>query len=342
MSPGAAKTTMVTNIEAIAHPSPDVLAEILLEGTRPIVLRGLVADWPLVKCAQQSDGEVDGYLRRFYEGATVNVFSGEPEIEGRFFYNEELTGFNFSRSRARLDEVLNQLQCGPGDETQSSYYVGATTVDTCLPGFTLENSVEMGDIDPLTSIWIGNQTRIAAHYDLPDNLACVAAGHRRFTLFPPEQLANLYPGPLDFTPAGQQISLVDFHQPDLQRFPLFGHAMDSALVAELAPGDAIFIPSMWWHHVESLASLNVLVNYWWRKSPAYMGPPVDVLLHALLSLRDLPPEQKKAWAGIFEHYIFGEDSSVGHIPAASQGLLGPMDEIQARKLRATLMSKINR
>ena len=73
-----------------------------------------------------------------------------------------------------------------------------------------------------------------------------------------------------------------------------------------------------------------------------MGPPVDVLLHALLSLRDLPLEQKKAWAGIFEHYVFSEDTPLGHIPVASQGFLGPMDEKVARKLRATLLARLNR
>jgi quercetin dioxygenase-like cupin family protein len=36
-----------------------------------------------------------------------------------------------------------------------------------------------------------------------------------------------------------------------------------AMEAELSPGDAIFIPMGWFHHVEALERFNVLVNYWW-------------------------------------------------------------------------------
>lgn len=342
MSENAVNATMDSSIRVVSRPSSMELARVVSKGTQPVVFRDLVSDWPVVKSARQGNEALQAYLLGFYEGATVNLFSGEPGIEGRFFYNEQVTGFNFDRSRVKLDDVLLRLARQSGGEPARSYYVGATTIDNCLPGFTEENALELEAIDPLASIWIGNETRIAAHYDLPDNVACVAAGHRRFTLFPPEQLANLYPGPLDFTPAGQQISMVDFRQPDLERYPLFSEALEAALVAELGPGDALFIPSMWWHHVESLDSINVLVNYWWRKSPAYMGPPIDVLLHALLSLRDLPAEQKKAWENIFAHYVFEQDSHVEHIPADSLGVLGPMDETQARKLRAMLIAKLNR
>ena len=342
MSPGVTSPVMGNSIEILDSLTPEGFASLLAESTKPVLLPGLVADWPVVRRARESDEALCAYLLRFYADATVNVFCGEPEIEGRFFYNEDMTGFNFSRSRDKLDKVLDRLVCEEHGQRAHSYYVGATTIDNCLPGFSEDNALAFGDIAPLASIWIGNRSRIAAHYDLPDNLACVVAGRRRFTLFPPEQLANLYPGPIDFNPAGQQISLVDFHQPDLERYPLFQEALENAQVVELEPGDALFIPSMWWHHVESLGSLNTLVNYWWRKSPAYMGPPMDVLLHALLTLRDLPPEQKKAWSGIFEHYIFSQDPPLEHIPEGSQGCLGPLDENRARQLRATLLSRLNR
>ena len=148
-------------------------------------------------------------------------------------------------------------------------YVGSTNVDNWLPGFRAENDINLHAQTPLASLWIGNQSRVAAHYDFPTNIACSVAGHRRFTLFPPEQLENLYVGPVDFTPAGQPISTVDFAQPDYAKFPRFKDALRHARVADLEPGDAILVPSMWWHHVEALESVNVLVNYWWRRTFFY-------------------------------------------------------------------------
>jgi hypothetical protein len=221
--------------------------------------------------------------------------------------------------------------------------VGSTPVDKCLPGFRDENDIEFGDIDPLASIWIGNRTRIAAHFDVPDNLACCAAGRRRFILFPPAEIKNLYVGPLDHNPGGQTISMVDFSQPDHDKHPRFQDALRNAQVAELEPGDAIFIPSMWWHHVEGLDGFNVLINYWWRQSPPFMDSPANVLEHALLSLRDLPREQREAWHEIFKFYIFEYDEeSVGHIPDDRLGVLAPIDDAIARRLRARVLKKLNR
>lgn len=329
-------------ISMISVATPGSLSTVLAEANEPILIRGLVSDWPLVKIGLRSAAAAATYLRQFYQGASVGVFSGEEAISGRFFYNEDLTGFNFERFLEKLDKVLDRITEQFDRPHPRSYYVGSTTVDACLPGFRSDNDLDFGDLNPLASIWIGNRCRIAAHYDVPDNVACVAVGRRRFTLFPPDQLENLYAGPLDFTPAGQQISLVDFQRPDFQRFPRFRQALEKAVIVDMLPGDAIFIPSMWWHHVESLDSLNVLVNYWWRTTPDYLGPPIHVLHHALLSLRDLPPEQKKAWRGILDHYIFNEDTPLDHIPTGSRGSLGELDADGARRLRALLLNRLNR
>lgn len=330
-------------IEELGGFDPQSLSDELLTRTRPAVLRGLVASWPVARAGRESAAATDAYLRRFYQDATVNAMLGAPDIGGRFFYNDDLTGFNFKAVRIRLDAVLEEIARQGTAEVPPAIYVGSTTLDTCLPGFRAENDLALGKRQPLVSIWLGNRTRIAAHHDLPDNIACVVAGRRRFTLFPPEQLENLYVGPLDFTPAGQAISLVDFARPDFAKFPKFAAALRHAQVAELGPGDAIFIPSMWWHHIESLETLNVLVNYWWRQSPAFMDTPMNALMLAILSVRDLPPEQRKAWQNLFRHYVFEADEhTAAHIAPQARRVLGPLDAAAARDLRARLLQRLNR
>jgi len=332
-----------SNVKELSGIDPRALPDEVLRSTQPLVLRGLVSDWPAVQAGLESAQASAGYLRRFYRDATVNAMLGTPDIGGRFFYVEDLSALNFRHVRAKLNTILDEIGFHLDAENAPAIYVGSTSVETCLPGFRDENDLGFGDRDPLVSVWIGNRTRIAAHYDLPDNIACVVAGHRRFTLFPPDQLGNLYVGPLDLTPAGQAISLVDFASPDLAKFPRFATALENAQIAELGPGDAIFIPSMWWHHVEALDGFNVLVNYWWRQSPGFMDSPIGALMHAILSVRDLPAEQRAAWQTVFNHYVFAADeTAVAHIPEAARHSLGPMDENTARDIRAQLLKRLNR
>lgn len=320
----------------------------LMNRLEPVVLKGLVEDWALVKAGRKSASEAIAYLNSFYNGRTVGTFYGPPEIEGRFFYNDDVTGLNFETRRSPLDEVLGVLQEHLESSTPPSVYVGSTTIDACLPGLRDANNLvfdhEMFDgNEPLASIWIGNHSLASAHYDAPNNIACCAVGPRRYTLFPPEQIFNLYPGPLDPTPGGQAVSMVNFAAPDFERFPRARDAIETAQVADLEPGDALFYPSMWWHQVEAFGRFNVMINFWWSTSPKFMGTPMNVLKHAILSLRDRPEHEKQAWKHVFDYYVFGSPECVReHLPAHSHGDLGPMDDRKARQLRAELLNKLNR
>lgn len=332
-------------IAEIADCGPKTLTDDLLRSGQPVVLRGLVAHWPVAKAGLASANEAVAYLRRFARDDTppAVVTVGPPEIGGRFFYNRDLTDFNFRREHVPLDVVLKTLLKYASQESPPAIYVASTTLDTWLPGFRDENDLALNVADPLASIWIGNRTRIPAHQDVPDNLACVVAGRRRVTLFPPQQLANLYIGPLDFNPAGQAVSLVDIDAPDFDRFPRFAQALEHAQVAELGPGDAVLIPSMWWHHMQALEDFNVLVNYWWRQADPWMDSPMNTLMLAIMTIRDLPANQRAIWEDVFRHYVFQPgDATDGHIPAHARGVLGPIDADKARALRARLLQRLNR
>ena len=337
------KTRVIEGCDKREVPWPE-----LMTALEPVVLKALVSEWPLVKAGRQSSEHAIAYLNSFYNGKTVGTFYGEPEIDGRFFYNDDLTGLNFESRRSPLDEVLARLQRHLDDNRPPSVYVGSTTIDACLPGLRRDNDLlfndEMfADNAPLASIWIGNRTLASAHFDAPNNMACCAVGHRRYTLFPPQQIWNLYPGPLDPTPGGQAVSMVDFANPDFDKYPRFRDAIEAAQVADLEPGDALFYPSMWWHQVEAFDPFNVMINYWWNTSPKFMGTPMNVLRHALLSLRDRPEHEKTAWKHVFDYYVFGSpERPREHLPEQAHGELGPIDDLKARRLRAELLNKLNR
>lgn len=311
--------------------------------TEPVVLRGFVADWPSVQVALQSDNELFKYLKKFDSGGIVPVSVGSEELNGRVFYSEDLTRLNVQQGKSRFSTLLDKVLMVGKQNPSKLVYMASVDTDHCVKGFSKLNSLGIEGLDPIVSIWIGTRTRIAAHNDLPLNIACVVGGTRRFTLFPPNQTENLYPGPFEFTPAGRPISLVDFHRPDFEKFPKFRKAIDVARSSVLQPGDAIFIPSMWWHHVEAFGGFNVLVNYWWRTVPRFLGTPQDVLNHAMLTLRDLPENEKQIWRDVFEYYVFGDGSiPAEHVPHEIKGILAPFDEELAKRARSYLVSRLSR
>jgi hypothetical protein len=320
------------------------LAE-LLAGGEPRVLKGLVSDWALTRAGLHSTDEAMAYLRSFYNGKTLSASFGPPDIGGRLFYNEEFTRLNFAAERAQLGEVLKRIDEHLDDAQPPTIYVGSTLIDGYFPGFRKDNDLGFAayGIDPPPSIWIGNRTVASCHFDAPNNIACCVVGRRQFTLFPPEQIFNLYPGPLEPTPGGQAVSLVNFDNPDFEKHPRFREALAAGRVAEVEPGDAVFVPSMWWHHVKGLSPFNTLVNYWWTTMPKYIPTPMNALYHAIWSVRDRPESEKRAWRNVFEYYVFGPAERAGeHFPEHARGVLGPIDDDRARYIRAMLINKLNR
>ena len=337
------RTRVIEGAEARSLP----VAELIAEG-RPAILRGIARDLPLVAAGRESSESAIAWLKRFDGRRPVTAYVGDPAIAGRFGYTEDCTALNFARERGSLSDYLDRLLAGLNDPRAPAIYIGSTDIDQYLPGLRAEAALPFGDPQlvahpPLVSIWIGNRTTASAHYDMSNNIAVTLVGHRRFTLFPPEQAANLYPGPFDPTPAGQVVSMVDFDAPDFARHPGFAEALAAAEVAEMGPGDALIYPALWWHQVEALDPFNAMINYWWNTSPAFIDTPQNTLLHALLSLRDRPEHEKQGWKALFDYYVFGPaDRPAAHLPEAARGTLAPLDEIAARRLRATLLQKLNR
>ena len=320
-------------------PSPETFANEILNCGQPAVLRDVVGHWPAVRAGRESPQAITRYLRAFDNGSSAHTMVAAPSVRGRFFYNEELNGLNFEVSQQPLALSMQKFIELLDVRDPPALYVGALPTPHALPGFTRDNSLPLVAPGVVPRLWLSNRVTVQTHYDLSLNIACVLAGRRRFTLFPPEQLPNLYVGPLEFTLAGQPISMVRLDEPDLDRFPRFREAWQHAQSAELEPGDALFIPYMWWHHVESLSTFNVLLNYWWEDIPAWQGSPFEAMLHGLMSVRGLPPERRELWRKIFDHYVFqtGGDP-VAHLAPSQRGIQGELTPQVAATIRHYLMN----
>jgi hypothetical protein len=312
----------------------------VLASARPAVLRNFVAHWGIVAAARRSPQAVVEILRRLDNGTPVDAVLLPPECAGRIGYDATMSGFNFVRNRLPITAVAEQVLRYSAFPKAPAVAAQSALIRDCLPGLASENTLTLLPDSVLPRIWLGNAITTPTHLDEWNNIGCVAAGRRRFTLFPTEQIANLYIGPIDFAPTGAPMSLVSLREPDFDRFPRFPRALEAAFTAELGPGDAIYIPPLWWHHVESLEPFNLLINYWW---PATGASGFDCLIAAILNLRPLPDTTREAWRALFEHYVFGARSEVTqHIPPQRRGVLGDLSPADAAKVREYLARRFNR
>lgn len=320
----------------------------LFEANEPVLLRGLAKSWALVQAGLESPDKAMTLLENHSSGQPIRLFSAPAEIKARFFYNEDCSGFNFTNKRASLSEIFENIRSNKNKPEHPYFYINSLHVEEGFPGLHENNDLVYNhsvfeNNKPLSKIWLGTESIASAHYDLPSNLACCVLGKRRFTLFPPDQIHNLYPGPLEPTPAGQVVTMVDIENPDYERYPRIQQALDAAIVVDMEPGDGLYYPSMWWHQVQAFDPFNIMMNYWWISSPAYMGNPMDIVMHGILGLRDRPEAEKKAWREIFDYYVFGSaDIPREHLPESMQGALAEMNDMNARRIRAVLKNKLNR
>jgi hypothetical protein len=308
---------------------------------RPVVLRDVVADWHLVRLGQASGDALADHLARQDPGRTTEVLFGPQEIEGRFFYSDDMRGLNFHRRTVPVGAAIKGILAQSKAGSSGTVYLQSLPVVQNLPGLEVQNPMPLLDPTVEPRIWVGNRLTVQTHFDLQENIACCVAGRRRFTLFPPEQTPNLYPGPFEFTLSGPPVSMVRLNAPDLQAYPRFREAARHALVAELDPGDAVYIPYGWWHQVESLETFNVLMNYWWNPASAMGLSPFDTLLHAILSLRDLPLQQVGVWKVLFDTYVFRQHGDpAAHLPEHARGAHGEHTDAMRRELLSQLARKL--
>lgn len=313
----------------------------IVAANRPVVIKSVVADWPSVKAAQQSPKAIVDYLKAFDIDAIVSALVGKPDINGRFFYTDDLTDLNFQRTQVTLGIALDRLLTIADHQDSYAIALQAIQLHQVLPSFKPSNPQPLLEPSIEPTMWVGNRACVAPHYDIHDNLACVVAGQRKFTVFPPEQINNLYPGPALNAPGGVPVSMVDINKPDLDLYPNYTKAETAAMSAVLEPGDGIFIPALWWHGVDSLMDLNILVNYWWGGDTKTKVSPNDSLLHSMMSIANLDQNKRQAWQQYFNYYVFKtSDDPKSHLPTDLKDIVADLSPEQEAELRKFLIKQL--
>lgn len=257
-------TSALSRVTEWPAPTPERFRDEIVAIGMPAVLRDLAPDWPLVIAAKEGAHKCMSVLVAHANGAEADVLRADPEEEGRFHYRPDGRSLNFMLGHGNIAGLVAGLREQELAKRPFAIVMQGLIADGFVPGFSRVHPMPFVPAATKPRLWIGNAAKVATHNDPTDNLAVVAAGRRRFTLFPPQAEADLYMGPAHPTPAGTPVSMVHVTAPDHDRFPLYAAALESAQEAELSPGDAIFVPRDWFHHVEALDRFNVLVNYWWN------------------------------------------------------------------------------
>ncbi|MDN4501519.1 cupin-like domain-containing protein [Alteromonadaceae bacterium BrNp21-10] len=339
----------MNNVQVLEGVSPQAIPfDDLFAQQQPVILRDLVKEWPLVQAAKGVALEAMALLEQHDSGRPLLVYKGAPAIKARFAYNDSCTGFNFKSEKSTIAAAFAHIREQLAQEEHDYLYINSLKFNDGFPELSRQhqlnfNHPEFENNQPVAKIWLGTESIAAAHFDQPKNLACCVQGKRRFTLFAPDQVHNLYPGPLSPTPGGQVVTMADLNAPDFEKFPRLQQALDNAYIADLEPGDALYYPSMWWHQVQAYDRFNIMVNFWWMAAEPHLGNPMDALMHCMLSVRDRPLAEQQAWRELFNYYIFDDAQQVRqHLPVESQGALAPMDDTMARRMRSLLLNNLNR
>lgn len=268
-------------VPRVACPSLHLFLQNHLKPRSPVILTGCMEHWPAYQTGGGRAWRDLGYLKRVAGARTVPVEVGKEtylsaeeggwgqrlmplgEFIDRFVVGEEEGGGEkgylaqhelFEQLPALRQDILVPDYCALEDDDEGGE--GAK-----------EAEADAGDGHVIVNAWFGPAGTVSpAHTDPYHNLLAQVVGAKAVRLFSPEQTPCLYP----HRGLMRNNSRVDPKAPDLARFPLFAHARPLHCV--LGAGEILYIPPLWWHHIESL-SVSFSVSFWWGRRRE-MPPPV--------------------------------------------------------------------
>lgn len=232
-------------IERIAAPSRRAFEQEFVRTRRPVILTGLIEDWPA-----RGRWSIEYLERQWADHRVVSLATRDGVVE---VAEDRDVVF----SPLRLGDQLRTMR----ESNDSGRYV-SVPLASMPESFQRELATPRYCEDARllrARFWLGRRGTVTPlHRDVPHNLSAQVFGRKRWLLYPPSDDRRLYPcRPWSRAP---NFARVDPEAPDFERFPRFASARPLGCVLE--PGEVLFIPHLHWHHVRSLDD-NAAVNYWY-------------------------------------------------------------------------------
>lgn len=266
ISTTAAATTSVTEVEGLL--SLDQFEE-RFRHKRPVKMRGAARHWGAVQAWAKDMGALVGRLEAAMGGGDVAVLVAK---DNRHFFKNALC----VEERRKLSDIFRSIFGGGGDDDRDRQrlYCRLPLVDQVLDDVDLPNTLVFGPDgggfkQANCGMWAsaaGNITPL--HYDLCHGFLVQIVGRKRWTLFSPDDYRLLYPSSsIDPNPLSSQVSIEQWYAGDASQRARFPKVADAEPYhVDLEPGDIMYTPPFWWHHVETVEpSISVLLP--WDKRP---------------------------------------------------------------------------
>jgi cupin-like protein len=252
-------------VQRLSRPTHDELRE--WHYREPVLVSGLFEHSSLLaglKSRSTLDGKLS-LLGEHFGDREVDFCAMPPESKGH--YLPELVpvlgpGDDVSVRGVPFSEFARRLKAAPSTGEYVYMQDGVIEPDSPVRDALKFDFLKFANPQGVRSkFWIGSDGQVFnLHYDDFLNFICMFEGTKRVTMFPPDQLPNMYHAPLDVLCGYAPTTHIKLLEADLERHPKFRTALEHARVAILEPGDALVIPPFWWHHVESFSPMHVMVN----------------------------------------------------------------------------------
>ncbi len=226
---------------------------------RPVIITGMLEHYPA-----RTKWTLDYFAERFGERMVEVQFGrdADPQYEMNSVAHKRKLKFGDYVELVRSSGSSNDFYMTANNDSLNHTALKELWDDVgALPAYLEDDPARRG------FFWFGPAGTITPlHHDLTNNFMAQIIGRKRVRLVAPSEQARIYNHRHCFTD-------VDARNVDLARFP----AMAGVTIHDvtLAPGEILFLPVGWWHHVEALDISVTLAstNFLWPNDFYSNYPP---------------------------------------------------------------------